>query len=122
VRPEPANSLLQLLAPKTTSHLEHVAFPRHHLVQHGIDEESDEEAGDEAGHDDDGEGTLRVGADAGGERGGQQAEAGDERGHHDGTEAQERGFARGGTDSHAFSAQLVDVGDEDDGGLDGDAE
>src|SRR5450631_4072568 len=99
------------------SYLQYVALARDHFVEHGVDEESDEEAGDETGDDDDGEGFLRVRADAGGERSGDEAETGYERGHHNGTQAQQRSLTRSLANSHAFLTQLVDVGDEDDRSL-----
>ena len=37
------------------SHLEHIAFAGHHLIQNWIDEKPDEEAGDQSGHNHDGE-------------------------------------------------------------------
>ncbi|HUH63481.1 MAG TPA: hypothetical protein VLZ50_10805 [Terracidiphilus sp.] len=57
------------------SDLQDVAFARDGVIKDGIHEDGDEQTRDEAPHD--GEGLLRVGADAGGKRRGQQAEAGD---------------------------------------------
>ena len=107
---------------KSRLDLEAVAFARGYFVQDGIDEEAEDQARDQPGDDDDGEGLLRVAADAGGHGGGEQAEAGDERGHHDGTKAQQSGFARGFANGAAFEAKFVDVADENDRGLHGNAE
>lgn len=54
----------------------------------------------------DGEGSLAVGADAGGERG-KQTKACRQRRHHDGTKAQERGRAPGCADSQSLLPQLA---------------
>src|SRR5262249_571625 len=73
-------------------HLQDVALVGERFVEHRIDKESKKEPRDEAGDDNDGERLLRVRADTGRERGGQQTETSDKRGHHDWTKAEERGF------------------------------
>src|ERR1035441_10498605 len=88
----------------------------------GIDEEPDEEPGDETGNDDDGERPLRIRSDASGKSGRQQSEARYQRRHHDGTEPKQRSFPCGGANAHSLLAQLVDVGDENDGRLHGNPE
>src|SRR5579864_6472931 len=106
----------------TVSDLEHIAFAGDDFVEDRVDEEAEDQARNQSGNHDDSERFLRVTADAGGHGGGKQAEAGDERGHHDGAKAKERGFERGVADAFAFETKFVDIADEDDGGLDGDAE
>src|ERR1035441_462367 len=100
-------------------YLQHIALARNHLVQHRIDEEPDEKAGDEAGNDDDGKRPLRIRSDACGKSRRQQSEAGDQSRHHDRTEPKQRSFPCGLVNAHPFLAELVDVGDEDDGRLHG---
>lgn len=65
------------------SNLQDIVVPSDPLVEHRIDEESKQQARDQSRHNDDGEGPLRIGADAVRESGGQQAEACDQGRHHD---------------------------------------
>src|SRR5271155_3553346 len=99
------------------SNLQNVAFARDHFVEHWVDKKAQNQARDESGDDHDRERFLRVGTDAGGKRRGQQAQASDQRGHHDRTQAQQRSFARSGANVVILQAQLVDVRDENYGGL-----
>ncbi len=72
--------------------------------------------------DDDGEGTLRVRADAVRCSGRKQAQGGDEHRHHDGAEAQDSAFDGGLFDGVTADAHLVDVFEHDDANLNRDAE
>ena len=77
---------------------------------------------DQPADDDDGEGALRVRADAVRESGGQQAQGRDQHGHHDGAKAEHGAFDGGVFDGVSAGAQLVDVLEHDDAGLHRDAE
>ena len=86
------------------------------------EDDAHQQRADEAADDDDGEGTLRVGADAVRYGRGQQAEGGDQHGHHDGTEAEDSALDGGIFDGVSTHAHLVDVLEHDDADLDRDAE
>ena len=101
--------------------LEDVAFAGDHLIEDGADDAAEKKARDEPRDDDDSEGLLRVRADASREGSGKKTKAGDKRGHHDGTQPHQRAFVCGAGHILAFKAQLIDVGDVDNGGFRRDA-
>src|SRR6185312_15331180 len=96
-----------------TSHLEAVARARHQGVQHRHEIDANDQARDHAADDDQGERSLRIGADAGRHRGRQQSKRGDQRRHHDRPQAQERRLVHRLVHRHAVAPQLVDAGNVD---------
>src|ERR1700722_2383023 len=99
---------------------EFVAFAGYPDVHGWEEENAHDQGGDQAADDYDGEGALGIRADRAAGGGGKEAQGGDQHGHHDG--AEDGAFDGGIFDGMVVGAELVDVLEHDDAGLDGDAE
>ncbi len=97
-------------------------WPGDQRIQRRHQEDADQQPREQASDDDQGEGFLGVGADAGRHGRRQQSKGSYERGHHDRAQAEDGGLAGRLGDAEAALAELVRIGDEDHGRLHRDAE
>src|SRR5579885_3650565 len=106
------------VAPRRGSDLQHIALASDHLVQHGIDEKAEHQAGNQPGDNHDRKRLLGVRSHARGHGRRQQTQTSHERRHHDWPQAQKRSFACRLAGRLALETQLIDIADQNHGGLD----